>query len=102
VNNNKVWRRIAFAPLTTSKIRVVVKRALNSHSRIVEVEAWQSASVANHALETNGAIATASSVFGLASAARFAINGNRMSKKLYEDFSNIQIDLVHATAGRVY
>ena len=39
-NNNKVWRQIVFSPITTTRIRVVVNSALNSYSRIVEVEAW--------------------------------------------------------------
>lgn len=40
-NNDKVWRQFSFAPITTSKIRVVVTRAPMS-SRIVEVEAFES------------------------------------------------------------
>jgi hypothetical protein len=39
--NNLVWRRFTFAPITTTKVRVNVTNALNGHSRIVEVEAWQ-------------------------------------------------------------
>ena len=39
-NNNKVWKKIAFSAITTSKIRVVVNNALASYSRIVELEAW--------------------------------------------------------------
>jgi RHS repeat-associated protein len=39
--NNKVWRQFTFAPITTSKIRVVVNGgADNAFSRVVEVEAW--------------------------------------------------------------
>ena len=39
--NNKVWRKITFAPLTTSKIRVLTNAAIdNGYSRITEVEAW--------------------------------------------------------------
>ena len=39
--NNKVWRQFTFAPITTSKIRVVVNAgADNAFSRVVEVEAW--------------------------------------------------------------
>ena len=38
--NNKVWRQFNFAPVTTSKIRVLVNNALAGYSRIVEVEAW--------------------------------------------------------------
>ena len=39
--NNKVWRKFSFAAATTDKIRVLVNNALNSRSRIVEVEAWE-------------------------------------------------------------
>jgi hypothetical protein len=41
VNNDKVWRQFAFAPITTAKIRVLVSRATMS-SRIAEVEAFES------------------------------------------------------------
>jgi hypothetical protein len=39
LNNDKVWRKISFSPVTTSKIRCVVKRALGGQSVIVELEA---------------------------------------------------------------
>ena len=45
--NNKVWRQITFAAVTTTKIRVVVNNALNSRSRIVELEAWGTAAAAS-------------------------------------------------------
>jgi hypothetical protein len=38
--NNRVWRRITFAPVSTSAIRVLVNSALNTWSRVAEVEAW--------------------------------------------------------------
>jgi hypothetical protein len=38
--NNLVWRQVTFAPLTTTKIRIYVTAALNSYSRITEVEAY--------------------------------------------------------------
>jgi hypothetical protein len=38
--NKSVWRRIAFTPINTSAIRVVVNSGLAAFSRIVEVEAW--------------------------------------------------------------
>ena len=42
-NNNKVWKQLTFAAVTTSKIRVVVNAgADNAYSRVVEVEAWGS------------------------------------------------------------
>ena len=44
--NNKVWRRFTFAPVTTSKIRVVVNTGQdNTYSRVVEVEAWNTSAV---------------------------------------------------------
>jgi RHS repeat-associated protein len=43
--NNKVWRQFSFAPITTSKIRVMVNAGVdNVYSRVVEVEAWTGAS----------------------------------------------------------
>jgi hypothetical protein len=38
--NNLVWRKITFAALTTTKIRVQVNSALLSYSRICEIEAY--------------------------------------------------------------
>ncbi len=38
--NNKVWKKISFAPLTTSKIRVLINASVDGWSRMVEVEAW--------------------------------------------------------------
>ena len=40
VNNTRVWRQFNFAPVTTSRIRVLVTRALASKSRVVEVEVY--------------------------------------------------------------
>jgi Tfp pilus assembly protein PilV len=40
LNNNKVWRRIAFPAVTTTKVRVTVNRALGNFSRITELEVW--------------------------------------------------------------
>ena len=39
-NNNLVWRRFTFTPVTTTAIRVFVTAALNGSSRVMEVEAW--------------------------------------------------------------
>jgi hypothetical protein len=49
--NNKVWRKLTFAPITTSKIRVLTTASLDGWSRQVELEAWSS--------ESTGAGATA-------------------------------------------
>ncbi len=38
--NNKVWRKFTFAPISTTAIRVNVRNAPASFSRITEVEAW--------------------------------------------------------------
>src|SRR5207244_1063539 len=39
-SNNKVWRKIAFSPLMTSKIRVLTNASPDGYSRLTEVEAW--------------------------------------------------------------
>ncbi|HWS99690.1 MAG TPA: RHS repeat-associated core domain-containing protein [Pyrinomonadaceae bacterium] len=44
--NNKVWKKFTFAAVSTSKIRVSVTGGVGGRARIVEVEAWQAASVA--------------------------------------------------------
>jgi beta-lactamase superfamily II metal-dependent hydrolase len=46
--NNQVWRQITFAAITTTKIRIYVTGALNSYSRITEVEAYASTGVVNN------------------------------------------------------
>ena len=38
--NNKVWRKFSFTPVSTTAIRVNVRNAPASFSRITEVEAW--------------------------------------------------------------
>ena len=40
INNDKVWRQFRFSPLRTSKIRVLVNRALASYSRITEIQVY--------------------------------------------------------------
>src|SRR6185369_2308571 len=60
--NNQVWRQFTFSPIATSKIRVLVNNALNTRSRIVELEAWgTSSNGTNQALAANGGFASASS-----------------------------------------
>lgn len=39
-DNNLVWRKALFTPITTNKIRVFITAALNGYSRVIEVEAW--------------------------------------------------------------
>jgi peptidyl-Asp metalloendopeptidase len=38
--NRQVWRTVTFAPLTTTSIRILVTGALNSWSRVAEVEVY--------------------------------------------------------------
>ena len=38
--NNKVWRKIAFTPVSTSRMRVLVVNAKGGYSRITEIEAY--------------------------------------------------------------
>ncbi|HBB89632.1 MAG TPA: hypothetical protein DC047_18655 [Blastocatellia bacterium] len=42
--NNKVWKKITFAPITTSKVRVLTNASPDNYSRVVELEAWTPAS----------------------------------------------------------
>jgi hypothetical protein len=74
--NNLVKRTINFAAYTTDRIRINISGALNSSSRITEVEAWGvSAGSSNVALSVLGAAASASSTFS-ASHPVAAINNN--------------------------
>jgi peptidyl-Asp metalloendopeptidase len=74
--NNRVWRTIAFAPVATSAIRVLVNGSLNRYSRVVELEAW-TAEASNVASQRNGGIASASSTHSAGYAAGGANNGDR-------------------------
>ena len=38
--NNKVWRRVEFDPVKTSKLSIMILNGGNSYSRVVEIEAW--------------------------------------------------------------
>lgn len=40
VNNNLVWRKVTFTPVTTTAIRLFINAALNGSSRVMELEAW--------------------------------------------------------------
>lgn len=49
--NNKVWRKFAFAPITTSKIRLWITGVPDAWTRLVELQAWEAgAGVTNLAL----------------------------------------------------
>jgi hypothetical protein len=39
--SNKVWKKITFLPITTSKIRVLTNASIDGLSRITELEAWE-------------------------------------------------------------
>lgn len=39
--NNKIWRKFTFAPITTSKIRVLISATVDGFSRIMEIEAYE-------------------------------------------------------------
>jgi hypothetical protein len=41
-SNDKVWRKFTFAPVATTQIRVLITKAADGHSRLVELEAWTS------------------------------------------------------------
>jgi subtilisin family serine protease len=90
--NAKVWRQFTFAPVETTKVRVLVHGALAGHSRLVEIEAWgggaaspnptptPTPSPGNHtnvALASNGAAASASSTYNSGYAAAGTIDGDR-------------------------
>lgn len=45
--NNRVWRKLTFSDITTSRIRVQVNGAIDGYSRLVEVEAWGSSTASD-------------------------------------------------------
>jgi hypothetical protein len=53
-NNNLVWRRFTFAPITTTAIRVFITAALNGSSRVMEVEVWGTTAFGSTAEEPPG------------------------------------------------
>ncbi len=94
VGNNKVWRKVTFPDVTTTKIRVLVNNSLANYSRITEIEAYTPSgaptptptptpspsptpSGTNVALAANGGIASASSTFSAAYAVSGVNNGDR-------------------------
>src|SRR4030095_16870716 len=85
--NNKVWRKLTFAPIATTKIRVLVNdSADHNYSRITEIEAFTPGAPTptptpppgtNVALPANGGVATASSTFSSAYDVTGVNNGER-------------------------
>jgi RHS repeat-associated protein len=85
--NNKVWKKVSFSAITTTKIRVVINASVDSWSRILEVEAWGlPLPPSNVASASNGAMASASSIYSPGQGASYsalpadAINGDRAGK----------------------
>jgi hypothetical protein len=76
--NNLVWRKFAFSPIFTSKIRLFVLAALNGYSRVTEIEAWgEPSALVNLARPSNGGSVTASSSFSNDFSASGAVDGDR-------------------------
>jgi hypothetical protein len=89
-NNTLVWRQLTFAPVSTSKIRIWVTAALNSWSRIAEVEAYASGGAANIpptvtlTAPANGTTYSAGATIGLSANASDA-DGTVSSVAFYAD-----------------
>ncbi|MGI9026707.1 MAG: S8 family serine peptidase [Burkholderiaceae bacterium] len=75
--NNKVWSKFAFAPITTTSVRVQVNAALAGFSRVVEIEAYKDAAPINAARPSNGGSVSASSVYNSGFSASGAVDGDR-------------------------
>jgi F5/8 type C domain-containing protein len=81
--NNRVWKQIAFSPVTTNKIRIWITGSSDGYSRMTEVEAWGTSvpvTRQNVAASANGGTATASQTNSAPYSPSGAINGDR---KLY-------------------
>ncbi len=59
--NNKIWKKLTFPAVTTTKIRVLTNSSADGYSRLTEVEAWTART--NVALSSNAAVASASSSY---------------------------------------
>ena len=78
--NNKVWRKFLFNPIATSRVRLLVTKGMNNYSRLIEIEAYESAtsvSLPNVASQANGGIATSSSNYTSAYTPASVNNGDR-------------------------
>jgi hypothetical protein len=97
--NNLVWRKFTFAPITTTKIRVLVTQALASYSRITEVEAWGNDAGGGNIPPTvsltapaDGAIFTAPASITLTASASDTPPGTVMSVSFYQNGNLIGTD----------
>ncbi len=87
--NRLVWKQVTFTPVTTTAVRVFITGAIDSASRLTEVEVYSgdattpppppppSTTPINVALASNGGVASASSTYGSTHAPASAINGDR-------------------------
>lgn len=75
--NNQVWRKFTFPAVSTTSIRVNVRRALGTWSRVTELEAYGDAPPVNVARTANGGSAVASSTHSPGYPASGAIDGDR-------------------------
>jgi hypothetical protein len=98
--NDRVWRKFSFAAVTTTKVRVLVHRTVDTFTRIWELEAWgtdpQPAARTNVALESNGATALASSLYNGSFPVTAAINGDRHHLYLADGGYNIWHSAIYA------
>ncbi|HEU4710983.1 MAG TPA: discoidin domain-containing protein [Pyrinomonadaceae bacterium] len=81
-SNDRVWRKITFTPLTTTRIRVLANASPDNYSRLVEVEAWTGPSPApryNLALAARGSVASASNSYNAGYGPAGTNNGDRKS-----------------------
>lgn len=90
-NNDLVWRRLTFTPITVARIRIVITKALANYSRIVEVEAWGTAADSANSppsiqltTPTNGALFTEPATMTLVASASDA-DGSVQSVSFYSN-----------------
>jgi len=88
--NFLAWRGVAFTPVTTQKIRVVVTSANSSYSRLTEVEAFTTGLSTqppgtNVAAASAGATVTASSTYSSDFSASNIIDGDRAGHAFWND-----------------
>ena len=78
--NTLIWRKFTFTPVATTAIRVTVKNALDTWSRVTEIEAYGDAPPVNVARPANGGSAVASSTYSTGYPPSGAIDGDRAGR----------------------
>ena len=78
--NDRIWTKFVFNTISTKAIRVYVGRAVDTWSRVTEIEAYRDAPPINVARSSNGGVASATSSAGSGYPPSGAIDGDRAGR----------------------